>query len=95
MTMLDRCPAWTTENLTALGNDAGHLRTQLDWLLEDLEDAPDARLGYLESQLAGLSSELARFDGVLDELRLTIDQDAHPDLATDDAQLSLAAAGGA
>jgi hypothetical protein len=93
MTGLNRCPAWTTENLTALGNDAWHLRTQLDWLLEDLEDAPDARLSYLESQLAGLSSELARLDGVLHELRSAIDQDAHPYRATDDAQLLLAGGG--
>lgn len=56
VTMLDRCPAWTTDNLTALGNDVGHVRTQLDWLLEDLGDVPDARVGYLESQLAECTS---------------------------------------
>lgn len=78
MTMLDRCPAWTTENLTALGNDVGHLRMQLDGLLEDLGDAPDARVSYLEAQLAGFSAELTRLDGILDELRLALEEEEHP-----------------
>jgi hypothetical protein len=91
--MLDRCPAWTTENLATLGNDVGHLRTQLDWLLEDLEDAPDARVGYLESQLAECSSDLARLDGVLDELRLAIDQEVHSAQPANEVSVPLAAAG--
>jgi hypothetical protein len=91
--MLDRCPAWTTENLATLGNDVGHLRTQLDWLLEDLEDAPDARVGYLESQLAECSSDLARLDGVLDELRLAMHEQADPFQATAERSEPLAAAG--
>jgi hypothetical protein len=93
--MLDRCPAWTTETLTALGNDVGHLRIQLDGLLEDLEDAPDARVSYLEAQLAGFSSDLARLDGVLDELRLAIDLEEQAEQVSDDRQLPLAAVGDA
>jgi hypothetical protein len=92
VTMLDRCPAWTTENLTALGNDVGHLRMQVDGLLDDLEEAPDARVSYLEAQLAGFSSDLARLDGVLDELRLAIDQEERPDQASAERQLPLAGA---
>ncbi|MFN8541302.1 MAG: hypothetical protein U0232_27975 [Thermomicrobiales bacterium] len=90
VTMLDRCPAWTTENLTALGTDVEHVRTQLDWLLEDLEDAPDARVGYLESQLADCSSDLARLDNLLDELRLVIDEQAAPDQSLGNGQSPLA-----
>jgi hypothetical protein len=93
MTTLDRCPAWTTENLTTLGNDVAHLRTQLDWLLEDLADAPDARVGYLESQLAGFSSELERLDDVLDDLRLAMDEPTSPGLVAGDARAPLAAIG--
>jgi hypothetical protein len=95
VTTLDRCPAWMTENLATLGNGVGHLRIQLDGLLEDLEYAPDARVSYLESQLAGFSLELARLDVMLDELRVAIDQEAHPEQASGERQLPLVAVGDA
>jgi len=94
VTMLDRCPAWTTENLTALGTDVEHVRTQLDWLLEDLEGTPDARVGYLETQLADCSSDLARLDNLLDELQLVMAEQAHPSRSRADSQSPLAAVGG-